>query len=128
MYLNSYQYFDVGRDSIFNQTHNNVVTKNKKGGNMPRTKGSKNKATKATKTTTRTTNRVSTHYGNINEMARDAGSVLKSLVRRDGHYDTQTATAVSRLFGNQISLLKEKVNIAKINNQTTNTDVLSISE
>lgn len=91
---------------------------------MPRTKGSKNKVT--TKITKRT--KVTTHYGDINEMARDAGTVMKSLVRRDGHYDTATATAVSRLFGNQISLLKEKVNIAKINNQTTHKDVLSISK
>tara|TARA_R110001583_G_scaffold138687_1_gene290447 strand:+ start:798 stop:1073 length:276 start_codon:yes stop_codon:yes gene_type:complete len=91
---------------------------------MPRTKGSKNKV--ATKTAKKT--RVTTHYGDINEMARDAGTVMKSLVRRDGNYDTATATAVSRLFGNQISLLKEKVNIAKINNQTTHKDVLSISK
>ena len=89
---------------------------------MPRTKGSKNK------TTVKTTKRGTTHYRDINEMAQDAGTVLKSLVKRDGHYDTQTATAVSRLFGNQISLLKEKVNIAKINNQATSADVLSISE
>ena len=88
---------------------------------MPRTKGSKNK-------TTKTTTRGTIHYNDINEMARDAGTVLKSLVRRDGHYDTSTATAVSRLFGNQISLLKEKVNIAKLNNQTTNQDVLRISK
>ena len=90
---------------------------------MPRTKGSKNKVNKTTKKT-----KVTTHYGDINEMARDAGTVMKSLVRRDGHYDNATATAVSRLFGNQISLLKEKVNIAKINNQTTHKDVLSISK
>ena len=90
---------------------------------MPRTKGSKNKVTKTTKKT-----KVTTHYSDINEMARDAGTVMKSLVRRDGNYDTATATAVSRLFGNQISLLKEKVNIAKINNQTTHKDVLSISK
>ena len=89
---------------------------------MPRTKGSKNKKT------VKTTKRGTIHYNDINEMARDAGTVLKSLVKRDGHYDTQTATAVSRLFGNQISLLKEKVNIAKINNQTTNQDVLRISK
>ena len=68
------------------------------------------------------------HYHDINEMARDAGTVLKSLCKRDGNYDTATATAVSRLFGNQISLLKEKVNIAKLNNQTTNQDVLRISK
>ena len=89
---------------------------------MPRTKGSKNK------TTIKTTKRGTTYYNDINEMARDAGTVMKSLVKRNGHYDTQTATAVSRLFGNQISLLKEKVNIAKINNQTTHKDVLSISK
>ena len=95
---------------------------------MPRTKGSKNKVTKVTTKTTKRNTKVTTHYGDINEMARDAGSVLKSLVRRDGHYDTATATAVSRLFGNQISLLKEKVNIAKLNNQATNNDVLNISQ
>ena len=92
---------------------------------MPRTKGSTNKV--KTKTTKKNT-KITTYYGDINEMARDAGTVMKSLVRRDGHYDTATATAVSRLFGNQISLLKEKVNIAKINNQTTHKDVLSISK
>jgi|TARA_Y100000310_G_scaffold135869_2_gene134781 hypothetical protein len=80
------------------------------------------------KTTKVRSKKIVTHYNDINEMARDAGTVLKSLVRRDGHYDTQTATAVSRLFGNQISLLKEKVNIAKLNNQTTNQDVLSLSK
>ena len=94
---------------------------------MPRTKGSTNKV--KTKTTKKNT-KITTYYGDINEMARDAGTVMKSLVRRDGNYDTATATAtaVSRLFGNQISLLKEKVNIAKINNQTTHKDVLSISK
>ena len=92
---------------------------------MPRTKGSKNKVTRVS---TKTTKKITTHYNDINEMARDAGSVLKSLVNRDELYDNQTATAVSRLFGNQISLLKEKVNIAKLNNQTTNQDVLRISK
>ena len=61
-------------------------------------------------------------------MAVDAGDVMKSLVNQDGKYDNQTATAISRLFGNQISLVKEKVNMAKINKVNANNDVLSITD
>ena len=89
--------------------------------------------TKRTKTTkkTSTTKRKTTEnqsYSSINEMALDAGSVLKSLVNHDGKYDIPTAKTISSLFGNQISLLKEKVNIAKINNNTANNDVLRLEE
>ena len=61
-------------------------------------------------------------------MAQDAGIGMMSLINQDGRFDNQTATAVSRLFGNQISLVKEKVNIAKINKANANNDVLSITD
>ena len=97
---------------------------------MPRGKTTKTKTTKTTKRTPTTKRKTTykTSYGSINEMAVDAGSVLKSLVNHDGKYDIPTAKTISSLFGNQISLLKEKVNIAKINNNVTNNDVLRLEE
>ena len=112
-----------------------IVPRDKTGGakiGRPRT----TKATKARKAASKgkrkTVNtkrtRTTTSYASINEMAQDAGIVMKSLINQDGRFDNQTATAVSRLFGNQISLVKEKVNIAKINKANANNDVLSITD
>ena len=113
-----------------------IVQRDKTGGGgkigRPRT----TKATKARKTSSKVKRKTTTvkstgtttSYASINEMAQDAGSVMKSLVKQDGRYDNQTATAVSRLFGNQISLVKEKVNMAKINKVNANNDVLSITD
>ena len=68
-------------------------------------------------------------YSYCNICAREAERLYRAnnpdKVRK---YDTKTAVAVSRLFGNQISLMKCKIDVAKVNNHSTRNDVLSISE
>ena len=82
---------------------------------MPRTKGSKNVI------------KVS-EYGNVHEMARDTGRVLKSLVNQDGRFTTKEASAISGLFNGQMTLVKLRLEASKITktNAAITQDVLTL--
>ena len=83
---------------------------------MPRTKGSKN----VIKTD---------EYVNVHEMARDTGRVMKSLINKDGVYNTKEASAISGLFNGQISLVKLRLEASKIGTKTNTAitnDVLTL--
>lgn len=98
-----------------------AAVSNDKTGGAGRTKTTKpKKATKVKKATKA--------YRHVNEMAVDAGIVMKNLVDQTGKYDIPTAKTISSLFGNQISLLKEKVNMTKLSQSNNNGDSLSITE
>ena len=54
-------------------------------------------------------------YGDVNEMAHDVRSVLKSIVNQDGKYTTSEASVVGKLYGAELSRMKLQVDIHKIN-------------
>ena len=79
---------------------------------------------KSTKVVTR-----SNEYSNIHEMARDTGSVLKSLVNQDGRFTTKEAGAISGLFNGHLTLVKLRLEASKISTKTSTTitnDVLTL--
>ena len=83
-----------------------------------------NSLSKSTKVVTR-----SNEYANVHEMARDTGSVLKSLVNQDGRFTTKEASAISGLFNGHISLVKLRLEASKISTKTNTTitnDVLTL--
>ena len=71
----------------------------------------------------------SNEYSNIHEMARDTGSVLKSLVNQDGRFTTKEAGAISGLFNGHLTLVKLRLEASKISTKTSTTitnDVLTL--
>ena len=76
-----------------------------------RPKGSKNKVRKVVKATT-TTNSVDALAGRVN-------FVLDSLIDQNGRFTVKEATAISRLYGNQLTLAKIKLDMHKLNTQNT---------
>ena len=71
----------------------------------------------------------SDEYSNIHEMARDTGSVLKSLVNQDGRFTTKEAGAISGLFNGHLTLVKLRLEASKISTKTSTTitnDVLTL--
>ena len=79
---------------------------------------------KSTKVVTR-----SNEYSNIHEMARDTGSVLKSLVNQDGRFTTKEASAISGLFNGHLTLAKLRLEASKMSTKTSTTitnDVLTL--
>ena len=71
-------------------------------------------------------------YGDVNEMAHDVRSVLKSIVNQDGKYTTSEAGVVGKLYGAELSRMKLQVEIHKINTklsskQASAKDVLSLT-
>jgi len=84
---------------------------------MARTKGSTNRKT------TRS-------YTSVDDMANDVRGVLKSIIHQDDRYTTKEASVVSKLYGNELSRMKLRVEIHKINtkaNHTPKQDVLSLT-
>ena len=79
---------------------------------MPRTKGSKN--TKTRKTVTRVGS-----YNSMDDIASDVNVVLRSLINQDGKFTTQEASAISKIYGNQLSLAKIKLDAAKMAHSTS---------
>ena len=83
-----------------------------------------NGLSKSTKVVTKTN-----EYSNIHEMARDTGSVLKSLVNQDGRFTTKEASAISGLFNGHLTLVKLRLEASKIGTKTSTTitnDVLTL--
>ena len=71
----------------------------------------------------------SNEYTNVHEMARDTGSVLKSLVNQDGRFTTKEASAISGLFNGHLTLVKLRLEASKISTKTSTTitnDVLTL--
>ena len=71
----------------------------------------------------------SDEYVNVHEMARDTGRVMKSLINKDGVYNTKEASAISGLFNGQISLVKLRLEASKIGTKTNTAitnDVLTL--
>ena len=70
---------------------------------------------------TKKSNKVSTtvSYSNVNEMAKDVRSVLRSIVNQDGKYTTREAGVVGKLYGAELSRMKMQVDIHKINTRIT---------
>jgi len=86
----------------------------------------KKKATKvATKKTTKAI------YGNLNEIAVDINTVLRSLITKDGNFTSQEASSISKLYGNQLTFAKLKLDTARMHSTSTvatTKDVLTIGE
>ena len=83
-----------------------------------------NSLRKSTKVVTK-----SNEYANVHEMARDTGSVLKSLVNQDGRFTTKEASAISGLFNGHLTLVKLRLEASKISTKTSTTitnDVLTL--
>lgn len=81
---------------------------------------------KVRKTTT------TTSYSDVNEMAHDVRSVLKSIVNQDGKYTTSEAGVVGKLYGAELTRMKMQVDIHKINTklsskQTSAEEILRLS-
>ena len=91
---------------------------------MPRTKGSKNKTTKAIKTT----KRVIKPYTNVDQIATDVRGVIRSLCNKTGEFDAPTATAISKLYGNELTRMKLQLDVHKLNHTTVKVnDILTLS-
>ena len=71
---------------------------------------------KTAKTITKAQPTTEVAYETLGEMANDVRGVLKSLIRQTGDYDVPTATAVSRLYSNELSRMKLEVDVHKHNN------------
>ena len=85
------------------------------------------KPTRKTNKTTKLTKTI--EYDSVNEMARDTGIVMKSLVNQDGRFTTKEASAISGLFNGHISLVKLRLEAAKIHSTTSEfvtNDVLAL--
>ena len=85
------------------------------------------KSTKKVRKTTSLTKNV--EYNSVNEMARDTGIVMKSLVNQDGRFTTKEASAISGLFNGHIHLVKIRLEAAKLHSATsdiTTNDVLAL--
>ena len=68
-------------------------------------------------------------YNEIDNVAKDVNVVLKSLIYQDGKFSTKEATAISKLYGNQLMFAKIKLEAAKIHAKTNarnTTDVLAL--
>ena len=83
---------------------------------MPRTTGSKNKSRKIVNLDT---------YHTVNDMSHDVRSVLKSFVNQEGRFSTKEGMVISKLYGNELTLIKNKIEAAKINTKNTQ-DVLTL--
>tara|TARA_R100000664_G_C2634324_1_gene62368 strand:- start:29 stop:322 length:294 start_codon:yes stop_codon:yes gene_type:complete len=81
-------------------------------------------------TTTKVTKRVTKTgtYNNMHEIASDVNVVIKSLITQDGRFTPQEASAISKLYGNQLSLAKLELDHARISTAKTTTtkDILSL--
>ena len=91
---------------------------------MPKTK---TKVSRPKKTTTRVTKTVT--YNTMDDIAADVNVVLHSLIRQDGKFSTKEASAISKIYGNQLTLAKIKLDAAKMHSKSsTNTtkDVLAL--
>ena len=93
--------------------------------------GKKKRVGRPKKTTTKTTNsaRTSSKYTSMDEIAADVNVVLHSLIRQDGKFTVQEASAISKIYGNQLTLAKIKLDADKMHSSTSETatkDVLAL--
>ena len=77
------------------------------------------KVGRPSKTTTRTTKTVT--WNSMDDIAKDVNVVLHSLIYQDGRFTTSEATAISKIYGNQLSLAKIKLDAAKIHSRSSST-------
>jgi len=85
------------------------------------------KVGRPSKTTTRTTKTVS--YNNMDVIAADVNVVLHSLIHQDGRFTTSEATAISKIYGNQLTLAKIKLDATRLHTRSSSTakdDVLTL--
>ena len=91
------------------------------------------KVTKRTGRPRKTTGRVTKTlpFNTMDDVAVNVNTVLHSLINQDGRYKIQEATAISKIYGNQLAFAKLKLDVHKLHTKTSDTsnydDILSLT-